>query len=90
MRDFGENPKSSANKIMRADWSKMHFILYWYIGGLAQNAFFSIGIVEELYQVGSKENLCAIGSRSVRANGRKISIDIVGKLAKNRFFCSRK
>lgn len=76
MRDFGENPKSSANKIMRADWSKMHF--------------FSIGIVEELYQVGSKENLCAIGSRGVRANGRKISIDIVGKLAKNRFFCSRK
>ena len=52
--------------------------------------FFSIGIVEELYQVGSKENLCAIGSRGVRANGRKISIDLVGKLAKNRFFCSRK
>ena len=63
-------------------------LVYWGIS--SKCVFFSIGIVEELYQVVSKENLSAIGSRGVRANGRKISIDIVGKLAKNRFFCSRK
>jgi len=47
--------------------------------------FFSIGIVEDLYQVSSKVNLCAIESGEVRTNDRKISIDIVESLLKTDF-----